>query len=115
MHTAPYFTAFGLIVATVIWRRLRLQSGPQAEAGLGVFCGLAALALVDLLGLEVVQAPAWYLHLCGFGVLLSQTALALAFEPNRASLRPVGLKLMVISLAVASLGATVWTFVGAEQ
>ena len=124
MHTAPYFTAFGLIAImnsiriVILRRRLKVSLGDgghliltHAIRGFGNFMEYVPLGLVMLLGLEVIQAPVWFLHLCGGLLLVGRVAHSTAFMRETISFnaRVVGMTLTWLALIVSSLGLTIYS------
>lgn len=124
MHTAPYFTALGLLVvylsARVVVRRGRhkvsLGDGGVADLhhsvrAFGNLVEYAPLGLVLLFALEYVQAPVWFLHLCGLTLLAGRLLHAFAFSKPEIifKLRAGGMILTWISLGLSSIGLTVFS------
>nr|AEQ20632.1 putative glutathione S-transferase [uncultured bacterium CSLF43] len=124
MHTAPYFTAFGLlailhalqVVRLRIKHKIHLGSGDNPELErmsrvFGNYVEYVPIGLVLLIALEVAQSPVWYLHLCGMTLLLGRIFHAIGLSqtelPN--SLRRLGMILTLFSLFLASVGVTLWT------
>ncbi len=124
MHTAPYFTAFGLLTILHALRVVQLRMKykvhlgdggiPELERMTRVFANFTEyvpIGLVLLIALEIAQSPAWYLHLCGMtllsGRILHAIGLSQTSSPN--SLRTSGMILTLTSLFLASCGVTLWT------
>jgi uncharacterized membrane protein YecN with MAPEG domain len=79
------------------------------------FLMMAPLFLVLLLGLEIVQAPVWYIHLTGVLGLLGQTLLSASGRSLEVSGRGHNgwaLGMVQLSLLLAAVGCTLWTFIG---
>src|SRR4051812_45135889 len=98
MHTAPYFTALGLLALlnsiriVGLRRRLKVSLGDGGHLALtlairafGNLMEYAPFGLVFLLALEYVQAPVWYLHLCGGLLLVGRFVHAAAFSRTAVS------------------------------
>lgn len=124
MHTAPYFTAFGLIALlnsiriVSLRRKLRVSLGDGGHAllahairGFGNFMEYVPFGLVLLLGLELIQAPVWFLHLCGGTLLIGRVLHSTAFMKEDISMnaRVAGMTFTWFSLAVSSIGLTVFS------
>ncbi len=126
MHSAPYFTVFGLLTILHAYRVIRLRQKYRVSLGTGGHPELermirvhgnhteyVPMGLILLIGLEFVQAPAWYLHLCGLsllaGRLLHAHGLADSDGPSFGRVR--GMQLTFLSLLLSSVGITLWTFV----
>ncbi len=124
MHTAPYFTALGLIAVINAVRvvRLRMRHNVslgdggfpdlnQAVRAFGNFSEYAPLGLVLLFALEYVQAPVWYLHLCGATLLVGRMLHAFAFSKPGipAPPRVAGMLLTFFSITVSAIGVTVFS------
>ncbi len=124
MHTAPYFTAIGLIavmysVRVVKLRRLHkvsLGDGGvpalnQAMRAFGNLVEYSTLGLVMLLALEYIQAPVWFLHLCGFTLVAGRMLHALAFSKPSISMRArvAGMILTYFSLTISAIGITIFS------
>jgi uncharacterized membrane protein YecN with MAPEG domain len=124
MHTAPYFTAFGLLTiyhaARVILQRVRhkvsLGDGgvEELERMIRVFGNhseYVPLGLVLLLGLEFVQAPIWYMHLAGGMLLIGRILHAMGLSQSRKASGPrfIGMNLTFISILLSSVGITLFS------
>ena len=122
MHTAPYFTALGLIAVmnsiriVQLRRRHKISLGDggnvlllHASRAFGNFMEYAPFGLALLLGLEFVQAPVWLLHVCGGSPLIGRILHSSAFMKESISMsgRTVGMILTYFSLIVSSIGITV--------
>lgn len=128
MHTAPYFTAFGLLTIFHSWRVIRLRRKHRVALGdggvaelarmiriFGNFTEYVPMGLVLLIALEIVQAPTWFMHLCGITLLLGRILHAMGLQRSDLQPRVVGMYLTHTSLALASIGVMIWTFVGPLQ
>lgn len=123
MHTAPYFSGFGILAIVLSVRVIRLRrrhrvsmgDGGVAELGrrmrvFGNFAEYAPLGLILLIALEFVQSPVWYMHLAGGTLLLGRVLHAIGLEhpeqphPGRIS----GMTLTFLSFALSSLGLLVF-------
>jgi uncharacterized membrane protein YecN with MAPEG domain len=126
MHVAPYFTALGLltIIHAIKVIKLRRQhlialgdgGNRELEVRIRIFGNhieYAPIGMILLMALEWVQAPVWYLHLCGgtliTGRLLHATGLAKARGKSLG--RFYGMILTFLSLALASLGVTLFSLI----
>jgi uncharacterized membrane protein YecN with MAPEG domain len=124
MHTAPYFTAFGLIAIlnsmriVMLRRRLRVSLGDgghqilaHAIRGFGNFMEYVPFGLVLLLGLEVIQAPVWFLHLCGGTFLVGRVLHSIAFMREDISMnaRVTGMVLTYTALFFSAIGLTLFS------
>jgi uncharacterized membrane protein YecN with MAPEG domain len=124
MHTAPYFSALGLIAVmnsfriVGLRRRLKVSLGDggqplllHAIRAFGNFMEYAPFGLVLLLGLEFVQAPVWFLHLCGGTLLIGRMVHSMAFMKETISFnaRVIGMTLTWLSLVIASIGLSVFS------
>ena len=122
MHTAPYFTALGLMAIVNSIRIVRLRRSLKVSLGDGGqlillhsirgfanFMEYAPLGLVLLLALENVSSPIWYLHLCGGTLLMGRLLHSMAFTREKISMngRVAGMTLTWLSLAMSSIGLTV--------
>lgn len=126
MHSAPYFTAFGLLTILHAYRvillrkryRVGLGTGgqPELERMIRVFGNHAEfvpIGLILLIGLEFVQAPTWYLHLCGITLLAGRLlhAYGLSKSDGVSFGRFRGMQLTFLSLLLSSIGVTLWSLV----
>lgn len=126
MHTAPYFTALGLIAIYLSARivgfrrgyRVSLGDGDvvllrHARAGFANFMEYTPFALVLILALEFMQAPVWYLHLCGGTLLIGRMIHAVSFmrDPIPLPPRSVGMILTWLSLLLGAIGVTVFSLI----
>jgi uncharacterized membrane protein YecN with MAPEG domain len=124
MHTAPYFTAFGLLTilhaARVIVLRVRhkvaLGDGgiDELERMMRIFGNHAEyvpLGLVFLIALEFVQAPVWYLHLAGGTLLIGRILHAIGLTKARGTSagRFIGMNLTFLSLLISSVGISLFS------
>ena len=124
MHTAPYFTAFGLIAIFNAVRiiklrtRLRVSLGDgghpillHATRGFANFMEYVPLGLIQLLALEFIQVPAWFLHVCGGSLLIGRVLHSIAFMKLEIPVAPrvAGMLLTFLSLATSSIGLTVFS------
>jgi uncharacterized membrane protein YecN with MAPEG domain len=124
MHTAPYFTALGLIafinsirIVQLRWRyRVSLGDGGNvlllhATRAFGNLMEYAPFGLVLLLGLEYTQAPVWFLHLCGGSLLIGRILHSSAFMKETISMRSrqAGMLLTYFSLVISSIGITAFS------
>jgi uncharacterized protein len=124
MHTAPYFTAIGLLTilhAAVIIRlrrkhRVGLGDGgvPELEKAIRIFGNhieYAPLGLILLIALEFVQAAPWYMHVVGTSLLLGRVLHAHGLRRSRgvSTGRAAGMLLTFASLGLASIGITVYS------
>jgi uncharacterized membrane protein YecN with MAPEG domain len=127
MHTAPYFSAFGLLTivhsARVIRLRRQHQVGlghgniPELERMIRVFGNHAEyvpVGLILLFALEFVQAPVWYLHLTGLLLLVGRIihALGLGRTAGASRGRVAGMMMTFASLLLSSAGVLIWSFLG---
>jgi len=123
MHSAPYFTAFGLLavlhslrVSQLRWKHnVLLGDGGQPELArrmrvFGNFIEYVPLGLILLIALEFVQTPSWYVHFSGFTLLAGRSLHALAFGNNQPRTQIFGMVLTHISLLLSSLGISFWCF-----
>lgn len=126
MHSAPYFTAFGLLTILHAYRvillrrkyRVGLGSGGHPELEkmirvLGNHAEYVPIGLILLIGLEFVQAPTWYLHLCGITLLAGRLlhAYGLSKSEGLSFGRYRGVQLTFLSLFLSSIGVTLWSLV----
>lgn len=124
MHSAPYFTAFGLLAVLhavrIIRLRIRLRisigdgNNPELQRMIRVFGNFieyVPLGLIMLIGLEIAQAPTWYIHFCGMTLLLGRLlhAVGLSHPGPAGRARVAGMVLTFTSLFVGSCGVTLWT------
>ena len=124
MHTAPYFTALGLIAVMNSIRIVRLRRRHKISLGdggnvlllhatraFGNFMEYAPFGLVLLVGLEFVQAPILFLHVCGGTLLIGRIAHSSAFMKEKISMnaRIAGMTLTYASLILSSVGITVFS------
>jgi uncharacterized protein len=124
MHTAPYFTAIGLLTilhAGAIVRlrrkhRVGLGDGgiPELETAIRIFGNhieYAPLGLILLIALEFVQATPWYMHAVGTSLLLGRVLHAHGLRKSRgvSAGRTAGMILTFASLALASVGITIYS------
>lgn len=125
MHTAPYFTAFGLLTIFHSSRVIRLRwrhkvsmgdAGVQELARMirvfGNFSEYVPMGLILLIALEIVQAPPWYMHLCGITLLVGRITHALGLGHGQLNPRVAGMVLTLLSLALGSVGVMLFTFLG---
>jgi uncharacterized membrane protein YecN with MAPEG domain len=127
MHTAPYFTAFGLLTILHAYRIIRLRMQHKVGMGDGGIPELARmvrvfgnhaeyvpLGLVLLIGLEFVQAPVWYMHLCGTTLLVGRIlhALGISRTSGKSRERMAGMMLTFFSIFLSSIGVSLWAFLG---
>ena len=125
MHTAPYFAAFGLLTIFHSYRVIRLRKKFRIGIGTGNNEELARmirvhgnhseyvpLGLILIIALEFVQAPIWYLHLCGMALLIGRLlhAQAIAKSSGVSFGRVRGMQLTFLSLFLSSIGVLLWTF-----
>ena len=124
MHTAPYFTAFGLLyiihAARVISLRRRHKVGlghgdiPDLERAsriFGNFSEWVPIGLILLIGLEIVQAPIWYLHLTGGTLLLGRILHSLGLMKSRGHSpgRFAGMILTMTSILLGAVGVSLFS------
>jgi uncharacterized membrane protein YecN with MAPEG domain len=124
MHTAPYFTALGLLTIYHAMRIIRLRRKYRVGIGDGGHDDLAQmmrvfgnhieyapLGLILLAGLEFVQAPVWYLHLAGGTLLMGRClhAVGLSTTIGVSPARYWGMVTTFTSLGVSSIGMTLFS------
>ncbi len=124
MHTAPYFTAIGLIAVVYSVRVVKLRRLHQVSLGDGGVPALnqairafgnlveySTLGLVMLMALEYIQAPVWFLHVCGFTLVAGRMLHALAFSKPKIVMqtRVAGMMLTYFSLTTSAVGITVFS------
>lgn len=126
MHTAPYFSAFGLltillavrVVALRLRHRVAFGTGDGRTPDLarrirvfGNFIEFVPIGLILLIALEFVQTPTWYMHICGTTLLLGRILHAIALEQGAGVGlgRRFGMVLTFISLLLSSIGVTYWS------
>ena len=127
MHSAPYFTAFGLLTILYSSRVIRLRWQHRVSLGhgghsdleramrvFGNFTEYVPMGLILLIGLEFVQSPPWYVHLCGATLLIGRGLHALALGSDTAPKiwRKAGMILTFVSLFFSSVGVTIWSLMG---
>lgn len=125
MHTAPYFATLGFLTVyhaiRVIRVRRQFQIGlgdggnPLLERRIRIFGNhieFAPLGLILLIGLEFVQAPIWYMHLCGGLLVIGRMLHAMGLEKtNRYSAgRTFGMLMTFGSLILSSIGVLIFTW-----
>ena len=123
LHSAPYFTAIGVLTIVHAWSVVKARWDHDVRLGdggiealelkirvFGNFIEYAPLGLVFLIALEIVQAPIWFVHLCGASLLLGRIlhATGLGRTRERSFGRYWGTVLTWASLLVASIGVMVW-------
>ena len=124
MHTAPYFTAFGLLTLLHAIRIIELRRKHRISLGDGNRQDLARLVrvfgnhaeyvpigLALLIGLEFVQAPVWYMHVCGMTLLAGRILHAIGLT-RATQERVYGMVLTLVSLLLSSIGVSLWSFLG---
>lgn len=126
MHSAIYFTAFGLLTifhgyrVILLRRKFRVGIGSGGHSELekmirvhGNHSEYVPIGLILLIGLEFVQAPNWYLHLCGLTLLAGRLlhAYGLSQSEGLSFGRYRGMQLTFFSLILSSIGVTLWSFV----
>jgi uncharacterized membrane protein YecN with MAPEG domain len=122
MHSAPYFTAFGLLtilhslrLSQLRWRyKVQFGDGGQPELAhrirvFGNFIEYVPLGLILVIALEFVQAPSWYVHFAGFTLLAGHYLHALGLGNTKPRFQVVGMVLTHASLLVSSLGISFWS------
>jgi uncharacterized protein len=123
MHTAPYFTALGLmaimnsirVVQLRIKHRISLGDGGhedliRAIRIFGNFTEYVPLGLVLLAALEFVQAPVWYMHICGALLLIGRILHAIGLLGKGSTPpRVIGMVLTYIMLTLSSVGVTLFS------
>lgn len=129
MHTAPYFTALGLMAIlhsarVVLLRRkfgVSLGDGGHEELNrairvFGNFAEYVPLALILVAALEFVQAPVWYMHVAGGSLFIGRTlhAVGLLGKGSMAA-RASGMVLTWLSIVLGALGTTLFTIFGFGQ
>ena len=125
LHSAPYFTAIGLLALVHARNVIRQRMTKQISLGdggdedllvkmrvFGNFIEWAPLGLVLLIGLEIVQAPLWYLHLCGGSLLLGRVlhSIGLARVRGQSFGRFWGMVLTITSVFLGSIGVSLFSF-----
>lgn len=124
MHSAPYFAAIGLLTVFHSWNVVQLRRKHQVGIGDGGIPELARmmrvfgnhieyapLGLILLIGLEFVDAPVWYLHICGGALLTGRVlhAMGLSKSIGKTPARTLGVLLTWTSVVLASLGTMVFS------
>lgn len=128
MHSAPYFAAFGFLSIYLGLRVIRLRGQHKVSIGhggvteleramrvFGNFSEYVPLGLILLIALEFVQAPSWYIHLCGLVFLAGRLLHAYGLgQPVSGvhKLRIRGMQLTFTGLALSSTGILIWSVVG---
>lgn len=127
MHTAPYFTAFGLLTVLHSWRVIQLRRHHRIAFGhggnedlerlnrvLGNHTEYVPIGLLLLVGLEFVQAPVLYMHACGLLLLTGRLlhAFGLGRTKNISKPRFFGMILTFASLLLASIGVSLFSILG---
>lgn len=126
MHTALYFTVFGLLTVFHAYRVIKLRKKYRVGIGDGGHPELTRMirvhgnhiefvpiGLILLIALEFVQSPVWYLHLCGMTLLAGRLlhAYGLSQTEGVSFGRLRGMQLTLLSLLLSSVGITLWSFV----
>lgn len=123
MHTAPYFTALGLLAIVNAVRVIGLRKkfgvslgdGGHAELErairvFGNFAEYVPLGLVLIAALEFVQAPIWYMHVCGALLLMGRIFHAVGLlGKGSMNARVAGMAMTFLMLAMASVGVTLFS------
>lgn len=126
MHTAPYFTALGLLtivhamrVISLRWKhKVSLGDGGIEELNVmirvfGNHAEYTPIGLVLLAALEFVQAPVWHMHLTGMTLLVGRLLHAYGLPQKPVNFgRFAGMILTLTSLAFGSVGVMLFTFMG---
>lgn len=123
MVTAPYFTLIGLLTLVFASNVIRLRRQNRIGLGdggnqellragrvFGNFIEYAPLGLVLLVGLEMAQAPAWYMHLSGSTLLVGRIAHSIGLSQSSGySLgRTYGMILTLTSIGISAIGVSVF-------
>ncbi len=125
MHTAPYFTALGLIAIVNAVRVIRLRKRLGVSLGdgghdelnrairvFGNFAEYVPLGLVLLAALEFVQAPVWYMHVCGALLLMGRLFHAVGLlGKGSMNARVVGMVMTFATLALSAVGVTLFSMI----
>lgn len=125
MHTAPYFTALGLIAIVNAVRVIRLRQRLGVSLGdgghdelnrairvFGNFAEYVPLGLVLLAALEFVQAPVWYMHVCGALLLMGRLFHAVGIlGKGSMNARVVGMVMTFTTLALSAVGVTLFSMI----
>lgn len=124
MHIAVYLAAFGLMavfhaimVIRLRWKfKISMGDGGNEELMramrvFGNFIEYVPLGLVLLMGCELVQSPAWYLHLTGGSLVLGRClhAIGMGKPKNGFNPRVAGMILTLISLVLSSVGVLLFS------
>ena len=123
MHTAPYFTALGLLAILNSFRVVKLRIKYKVSLGdgghddlsrairiFGNFAEYVPLGLVLIAALEFVQAPVWYMHVCGGLLLIGRVLHAMGLLGKGSSApRVAGMTMTWIMLLMSSIGVTVFS------
>jgi len=64
------------------------------------------------MAMELVQAPAWYLHLAGLSLLIGRILHALGLGDGHLKRRQFGIVITQVSILLSSIGVLVWNFLG---
>ncbi|MES2965530.1 MAG: MAPEG family protein [Bdellovibrionota bacterium] len=128
MHTAPYFSALGLLtivhavrVISLRWKhKISLGDGGNQELNVmirvfGNHAEYAPIGLILLAALEFVQAPAWYLHFTGMTLVVGRLlhAYGLPKSPGHIG-RVAGMILTLTSIGLGSIGVMLFTLWGSH-
>ncbi len=124
MHIAVYLAAFGLMavfhaskVIQLRWKfRISIGDGgveelTRAVRVFGNFTEYVPLALILLIGCELVQAPVWFLHLTGACLVLGRCLHAIGLSKPRGGRNPriIGMMLTLVSLILGSVGVLLFS------
>lgn len=123
MHTAPYFTALGLLAILNSIRVVQLRIKYKVSLGdgghtdlnrairiFGNFMEYVPLGLILIAALEFVQAPVWYMHICGALLLMGRILHAMGLLGQGSNPpRVTGMILTYVMLALSSVGVTLFS------
>ena len=124
MHTAPYFTAFGLLYIVNAWRVISLRRKHRVGLGhgdipdlrrairvFGNFTEWVPMGLILLIALEFEQAPFWYQHLMGGSLLLGRIihSVGLSRSHGASPGRMIGMILTMFSILVGAVGVSLFS------
>ena len=124
MHTAPYFTAFGLLYIVNAWRVISLRRKHRVGLGhgdipdlrrairiFGNFTEWVPIGLILLIALEFVQAPYWYQHVMGGILLLGRIihSIALLRSQGASADRMIGMILTMFSILLGAVGVSLFS------
>lgn len=129
MYTAPYFALLGLLTILLSYKVVRLRRRhrivigdggiPELKQAIRVFGNhteYVPLGLIFLIGLEMIQAPVWYLHLAGGALLVGRLlhAIGLGKTVGTSPGRLFGMILTYTSLGLSSLGMIIFSLLASQ-